>query len=114
MNNVGNGDNTEFYINLKKAFGKWLEIETDLFVDTANYSLNERGFDPTTALAWKSSTAEDATITNPHTARSYPNMWENICLGKCALGLNLESLALDVNTISGFNTMQSTPYELIL
>lgn len=40
-------NNAEFVINLEKAFGKYVDIIGDQFVNTANFSLNDREYDPT-------------------------------------------------------------------
>lgn len=52
-NNVIDGDNpsklnnTEFMINLDKAFGKYVDLMGDQYVSVANMATNDRGFDPT-------------------------------------------------------------------
>jgi hypothetical protein len=38
---------------LDKAFGKYLDIVGEKFINTANFALNERVFDPSNDDAWK-------------------------------------------------------------
>jgi len=96
---------------LKKAFGKWLDIETELFVDVANYSVNDRGFDPSNVSAWKDGTGA---IINTDTANGLTLFHENRLVGKNILGLDLESLSSDTHYISGINSVNQVPYEIIL
>ena len=41
------GNNSDFIYNLKKAVGKQNEISFEMFIDNANFCVNDRIYDPT-------------------------------------------------------------------
>lgn len=98
-------------INLDKAFGKYVDIIGEQYVNTANFALNDRNYDPTNIDAWKDA---NGNITNTDTANGAPHYHENSCVGKAIYALDLESLSYDPDSISGLNTTKQVPYELIL
>lgn len=96
---------------MDKSFGKYTDIVGDKYVNIANFAVNTRGYDPTDKRAYKT---EAGNILNNNTANGAPHYYENRLQGKALYGLDLESLSHDFGTISGLNTMQTVPYEIIL
>ena len=65
-------------------------------------AVNERGYDPTNTDQWRD---DDGKIVNKDTANGAPSYHENRVVGKSMIGLDLESLSHDYNTISGLSTI---------
>jgi len=107
----GDGSNSEFLINLDKAFGKYIDVIGDQFINQANFAINDRGFDPSNKDAFKD--GNDVTI-NVDTANGAPSYHENRVVGKAVYALDLESLSFSPGEISGLNTTKKVPYEIIL
>ena len=57
---------------------------------------------------------DDGNIVNSDTANGAPAYHENRLIGKAMLGLDLESLSHDYDTISGLSTIAKTPFDVIL
>lgn len=53
-------------------------------------------------------------VTNTDTALGMPLFHENQVVGKAIYGINLETLAEDQSSITGLNTMQNRPLELMI
>ena len=111
-NTEGNGDNSEFLINLYKTFNKLHDVLSDNFINQVNFAVNERPYDVTkTGPFYKTS---DNSLDNIHTACGLPGFFENQCVGKAVYGLNLEGLREDASLMSGINTIQNKPFEITL
>lgn len=78
------GNNAEFLINLKKAFGKYGDIVGDCFVNNTNFAFNTRGYNFKNLESWDNG--------NIDTAMGITLYHENRFMGKAAYGLDLESL----------------------
>lgn len=103
-------NNAEYMINLDKAFGKYIDVMGDQYINMANFALNDRGYDPSSTTPWKDQTGK---VINFDTANGAPSYHENRTVGKALYALDLESLSFDPSTISGLNTTGSVPYEVI-
>jgi hypothetical protein len=49
-------NNSEYLMNLDKAFGKYIDILGDQYVNMANFAINDRLYDPTNMDPWKDAT----------------------------------------------------------
>lgn len=54
------------------------------------------------------------TLNNIDTCNGLPLFYENRCVGKAIYALNFETLNSDLSVISGINTMNIKPFEIIL
>lgn len=116
-NNVVDSDNphrlnnAEFMINLDKAFGKYIDVLGDQYINMANFAVNDRLYDPSNTTPWKNA---QGVIKNYDTANGAPSFHENRLVGKALYALDLEALSFDPTSISGLNTTGSVPFEIIL
>lgn len=109
--NSSSGVNSEFIINLFKAFGKLHDVLGDCLINPENFAVNERPYNPTFTSAFLNSTGS---VVNANTAMGMPGYWENACVGRSVYGMNFETLNKDVSFMSGINTTKSTPFEISL
>lgn len=112
--NPSQGTNSEFLINLKKAFGKYMDIRAGVcFINNVNFALNTNGYANIADLRRFSDA--DGLPYNTSTAMGMSLYHENRHLGKAAYGLDLEEIGQNLNHINGVNTMQTkNSYDIII
>lgn len=111
-NTFGTGNNSEYLINTYKAFNKLFDAVSDNFLNSENFALNNRVYDPTkTGKFYDSGTKQ---LVNTDTALGLPGFWENTSVGRAVYGLNLEGLKEEYSMMSGINTIVNRPFELNL
>ncbi len=104
-NDSDQGDNSEFYNSLRKVFAH-LTLDAAI-VNQFNFSLNERGFDPTNTDLFIETPGKNG-ILNTDTVHGLPLYHENRVVGRCIYAIDMESQEM------GTNTKEIYPYELIM
>ena len=52
-------------------------------------------------------------VSNGHTALQLPGFHETRCVGKCTYGFDTETLSSDWNVLSGLNTYDFKPFNIV-
>jgi len=105
-----------------------------MFIDPSNFAINDRVYNPAGKgpytlinkmikigkISGKApmflDTVEvgDLPIINMHTSMGLPFFYENSCVGRAVYGVDLESLSEGENLITGLNTINRTPFHIVL
>jgi hypothetical protein len=96
----------EFYTNTMKAFGKYFGNNETTLLNPSNFTLNTIGYDP----AINSSSQG----TSKNNVLGMPLYWENQCIPRCLYAIDLEKFDNETTVNSGWNTVNSRPFDLLL
>ena len=105
MNQVIKEDNTEFVQELHRTFGFFFAANKRCNINQLNFAVNERTYDPSTA---------ETNNNLMKVGQSVPLFEERRCVGKALYAINLDSNPNDPDVLSGLNTTQKRPIELIV
>jgi len=96
-----------------KTFGKLFDVTTDSGINSANFAINCRVYDPENETAkFGENAGALVNMGNKDTAYGAPLFHENRCIGKAVFAHNFETLNQDSSVISGLNTIQNRPFEV--
>lgn len=107
-------NNNEYLIHLFKAFNKFNNVNEDCSINSFNFALNQRNWQPGRTDAFFDAAASPANIVNVTNAFAMNMVLENLQKGKCLYAIDLENLKEDRNVKSGLNTNENKPFEILL
>lgn len=106
-------NNNEYLIALYKAFQKFQNKDEDCSINSNNFAVNERYWNPAEVGMFRDGTVKN--VASPFSTCAYmPLLWENRVKGKAIFALDLESMSENPKIISGLNTIKNKSLELIL
>lgn len=86
-------NNAPYIIELHKAFGKLFNIGANTYINSTNFAVNDRPYNPTNVQPyWTSVGGTNGTILNIDTASGLPLFHENRCVGRAMYAFDLEAL----------------------
>ena len=110
-------NNAEYLISLQKSFQKFQNKDEDIAINSVNFAVNQRYWNPYETI--DDSLIDNTTVTataglNYHLISAMPLIHENRCKGKALFCLDLESMSENPKIISGLNTLKNKPFEILL
>lgn len=86
-----------------------------MYINSSNFAVNDRPYDPTNTAAYTTNLGSlTCTIDNIDTTSSLPLFHENRCVGRATYAFDLEALPGQPNVISGLNTLEYRPFEVMI
>lgn len=110
-------NNAEYLISLQKSFQKFQNKDEDISINSINFAVNQRYWDPKSSLydsVNDNSAVLDNKYWNLNNFAAMPLIHENRCKGKALFCLDLESMSENPRIISGLNTLKNKPFEILL
>ena len=110
-------NNSEYLISLQKSFQKFQNKDEDIAINSINFAVNQRYWDPkssTEDYIMDNAAAVENKDWNINLFSAMPLIHENRCKGKAAFCLDLESMSENPRIISGLNTLKNKPFEILL
>jgi len=83
-------NNAPFILELHAAFGKLFNIGQNTYINSTNFAVNDRPFNPANVLSYANTTT--GVVQNIDTAAGLPLFHENRCVGRALYAFDLESL----------------------
>lgn len=109
-------------MKLYEAFGKLHDINQDCFINTRNFAINDRCYDPTCVLSGVKTDQgvaaydplEMMQVNNLHTGFGLSKFHEERWVGKSIFIIDLQNLKNNGNVIAGVNTINNKIFDLII